>query len=92
MKTPSSPPEKINVTFEGDSREIKNNEDVLPPTIKAVGGRLSQFVEGWKHITNDPYVLSIVTKGYRLRLRVHPFYENPRGRYGPHRAKTKFKA
>ena len=35
MKTPSSPPEKINVTFEGEAREIKNNEDVLPPTIKA---------------------------------------------------------
>ena len=31
-----------------------------------VGGRLSNFVEGWKRITNDPYVLSIVAKGYRL--------------------------
>ena len=33
-----------------------------------VGGRLSNFVEGWKRITNDPYVLSIVEKGYRLRF------------------------
>ena len=31
-----------------------------------VGGRLSNFVEGWKRITNDPYVLSIVASGYRL--------------------------
>ena len=37
-----------------------------------VGGRLSNFVEGWKHITNDPYVLSIVAKGYRLRFTSPP--------------------
>ena len=37
-----------------------------------VGGRLSEFVEGWKHITNDPFVLSIVTKGYRLRFTSPP--------------------
>ena len=30
------------------------------------GGRLCHFVEGWKHIMNDPYVLSIIAKGYRL--------------------------
>ena len=27
---------------------------------------MSEFVEGWKRITNDPYVLSIVARGYRL--------------------------
>ena len=37
-----------------------------------VGGRLSNIVEGRKHITNDPYVLSIVAKGYRLRFRSPP--------------------
>ena len=37
-----------------------------------VGGRLSNFVEGWKRITNDPYVLSIVAKGYRLRFTSPP--------------------
>ena len=37
-----------------------------------VGGRLCQFVEGWKHITNDPYVLNIVTKGCRLRFTSPP--------------------
>ena len=31
-----------------------------------------QFVEGWKRITNDSYVLSIVTKGYRLRFTSPP--------------------
>ena len=41
---------------------------MLPPQPAPVGGRLSEFVEGWKRITNDPYVLSIVTKGYRLRF------------------------
>ena len=29
-------------------------------------------LEGWKHITNDPYVLSIVSKGYRLRFTSPP--------------------
>ena len=37
-----------------------------------VGGRLSNFVEGWKRIKNDPYVLSIVAKGYRLRFTSPP--------------------
>ena len=35
---------------------------VLPP----------QFVERWKRITNDPYVLSNVAKGYRLRFTSPP--------------------
>ena len=72
MKTPS-PPEKINVIFEGVAREIRNNEDMLPPQ-KPVGGRLSEFVEGWKRtcIMNVPYVLSMVTKGYRLRFTSPP--------------------
>ena len=30
--------------------------------------RLCQFMEGWKCITNDPFVSSIVAKGYRLRF------------------------
>ena len=41
------------------------NEGVLRPQSVPVGGRLCQFVEGWMHITNNPYMLSIVTKGYR---------------------------
>ena len=45
---------------------------MLPPQVSPVGGRLSNFVEGWKHITNDPYVLSIVAKGYRLRFTSPP--------------------
>ena len=43
-----------------------------PPQVSLVGGRLSNFVEGWKRITNDPYVLSIVAKGYRLRFTSPP--------------------
>ena len=45
---------------------------MLPPQITPVGGRLSNFVEGWKRITNDPYVLSIVAKAYRLRFTSPP--------------------
>ena len=46
---------------------------MLPPQVSSlVGGRLSNFVEGWKRITNDPYVLSIVAKGYRLRFTSPP--------------------
>ena len=42
------------------------NEGVAPSTNTASHWRLSSFVEGWKHITNDPYSLSIVKQGYRL--------------------------
>ena len=45
---------------------------MLPPQVSPVGGRLSNFVEGWKRITNDPYVLSIVSKQYRLRFTSPP--------------------
>ena len=63
---PPRPLGEISVIFEGEVREIRSNEDVLPPQRMPVGGRLCEFVEGWKHITSDHYVLSIVTKGYRL--------------------------
>ena len=43
-----------------------------PPQSVPVGGRLCEFVEGWKHIKNDPFVLSIVAKGYRLRFTSPP--------------------
>ena len=51
--------------------KVINNEGVLPPQIP-VGGRLSNFLEGWSRIKNDPYVLSIVAKGYRLRFTSPP--------------------
>ena len=60
--------EKPSVIFEEIKTRVTNNEGVLPPHVSLVGGRLSNFVEGWKRITNDPYVLSIVAKGYRLRF------------------------
>ena len=43
-----------------------------PPQSVPVGGRLCQFVEGSKCITNDPYVSSIVAKGFRLRFTSPP--------------------
>ena len=64
--------EKPSVIFEGIKTKVVNNEGVLPPQVSPVGGRLSNFVEGWKRITNDPYVLSIVAKGYRLRFTSPP--------------------
>ena len=68
--TPLKPPERTNVTFEGKVK-VKSNKGVLLPQPAAVGGRLSEFVEGWKR-TNDPYVLSIVAKGYILRFMSPP--------------------
>ena len=69
---PLRSPGKPSVIFEGTRIKVINNEGVLPPQMTPVGGRLSNFVEGWKHITNDPYILSIVAKGYRLRLTSSP--------------------
>ena len=39
-----------------------------PPHNQFQSGDDCQFVEGWKRITNDPFVLSIIAKGYRLRF------------------------
>ena len=75
---------KATITKSGDGQttmtgaeEIGNrqNEGVPPPTISA-----RQFVEGWKCITNDPYMLSIVAKGYRYNFtspRPHGKYDLP---------------
>ena len=52
----------------GSIRVTRRNEGELPPQSVPVGGRLCQFVEGWKRITNDPFVLSIAAKEYRLRF------------------------
>ena len=69
---PLRPLGKPSVIFEGARTKVINNEGVLPPQLTPVGGRLSNFVEGWKCIMNDPYVLSIVAKGYRLRFMSPP--------------------
>ena len=69
---PLNPLEKPSVIFEEIRTRVINNEGVLTPQVTPVGGRLSNFVEGWKRITNDPYILSIIAKGYRLRFTSPP--------------------
>ena len=69
---PLRPLGNLSVIFKGTRIKVINNEGVLPPQTTPVGGRLSSFVEGWKRITNDPYVLSVVAKGYRLRFTSPP--------------------
>ena len=61
-RTPLKALEKPRVIFEGIKTKVINNEGVLPPQVSPVGGRLSNFVEGWKRITNDPYVLTCRNK------------------------------
>ena len=65
-------PRKAKRNFRGVKTKVINNEGVLPPQVSPVGGKLSNFVEGWKRITNDPYILSIVAKGYRLHFMSPP--------------------
>ena len=40
----------------------------LPPRVQ----NLASLKKGWKQITNDPYVLSIAAKGYRLHFTSPP--------------------
>ena len=58
----------------GSLKVIRNsqNEGVLPQLSVPVGGRLFQFVKGWKRITNGPWMLIILAKGYRLRFTSPP--------------------
>ena len=59
--------------FRGSGYYVHNTQGYLAkPDSLVVPSRLSNFVEGWKRITNDPYVLSIVAKGYRLRFTSPP--------------------
>ena len=82
--TPQTP-RKNKRNFRGDKNQGKNNEGVLPPQSTPVRGRLSKFVEGWKCITNDPYVLSIIAKGYRLHFTSPPLLrQNPWEISSPH--------
>ena len=60
-----------NVTTEGETsaRILRSHwNEGMPPQPVTVGGGLSRFVEGWKHMTNDPYILTIVSQGYRLHF------------------------
>ena len=43
------------------ARDLGNhlNEGMLPPQPVPASGRLSQFVDRWKHITNDPFIIKI---------------------------------
>ena len=61
-------PLKLNTLFKGKAEGIRNSldEGVLPPQPSP------KFVEGWRRITNDPYLLSIVAKGYRLHFMSPP--------------------
>ena len=52
----------------------RTNEGMLPPQVMPVGGCLGKTVEGWKHIMNYPYVLSIVRWGYQLCFTSSPFH------------------
>ena len=71
MREPPPPGTNVPVEPEG-IRVTGRNKGVLPPQPVPVRGQLCQFVEGWKHITNNPYVLSIVAKGHRLRFTSPP--------------------
>ena len=56
---------------EEEAEEIGNcqNEGMLPARQSVpVGRQICQFVEGWKRITNDPYVLKYRSQGYRLHF------------------------
>ena len=44
-----------------------------PPQSLPVFVTLSRFAVGWKHGTNIPYILSIISKGYRLHFTSPPF-------------------
>ena len=58
----------ISVNVNRGSLEVtRKNEGMLPPQSMPVGGRLCQFVEGWKRITNDLYVLSITENSGNAR-------------------------
>ena len=58
-------PPALNVPVEPEGAEGtgNRNEGMLPPQPVPVGGRLCQFVEGWKRITNDPYVTKYHDQG-----------------------------
>ena len=43
---------------------------------RLVGGRISNFIEEWRKITSDPWVLSVVQEGLRLNFTTPPRQES----------------
>ncbi len=43
-----------------------------PAPLVPVGGRLAHFADRWREITDDKYVLSVVSKGYVIPFRTFP--------------------
>ena len=69
------PPPALNMPVEPEGADVTGNRNHgVPPQSVPVRARLCELVEGWKHITNDPYVLSIVTKFYRLHFMSPPLH------------------
>ena len=50
-------PRKAKRNFRGDKTRVTNNEGVLPPQVSPVGGRLSNFVEGYRLRFTSPPLL-----------------------------------
>jgi hypothetical protein len=68
------PTKKVVPSLQPQKREKENsqilNDLILAPTQDPlpVGNRLSHFVENWKNITDDKFVLNVIKEGYRLDL------------------------
>ena len=57
-------------SLKGSKKKLERGS--VPSKTLPVGVRLSNSVEGWKRLTNDPYILSIVSQGYRLHSTSSP--------------------
>ena len=72
------PTKKVVPSLQPQKREKENsqilNDLILAPTQDplSVGNRLSHFVENWKNITDDKFVLNVIKEGYRLDFKKYP--------------------
>ena len=83
----------VSVSSDSKKRKVESRDDAPQTSRKSkrnFQGDKNQGNKQWKHITNDPYVLSIIAKGYRLCFMSPPLLCQTPGRSDLLRAQKKF--
>lgn len=67
---------------QGQSRNNEQNnggyESLKLAFSDSFGGRIARYREAWSHISNDPWIIRLITCGYEIEFQSKPFQHFPR--------------
>ena len=63
-----SPPEGAPALLEADRGPGSDSPFLITGSSGPVGGRLALFALQWESVTNDPFILSVISHGFKISL------------------------